>query len=340
MAGPFYNNIKGTTGSAPGTGAFVPNAAASGSTAWSSVPRGWWGLVRFDDGSAWELRYSFWNATQLSRSANTLVASSTGSSLTLTASATAALVPDGLNMQQLFGASTRDLRPIIASASGNPFTHTFDSIITRGTFTSYSVSASTNRLSPMFSVRGATGDANSQALITTTEPQAVVMTSYFGQEAGYHVIWRVTPHNGSSDRRFFCGIATSTAPVDATVDPSAVATGLVGFGVDSADTTMQLISKTGGGTTDKANTGFSYSGSAEVPMEIHIWNNSNSTTTHCLYMGYDTGSGARDIYYSTAAAPPPANSLIYPVVYMANGATGGFVPRVDVRGLTFRSGSQ
>ena len=83
MALPFLNAIKGTTASAPGTGSFTPNAAASGFLAWSTVPTNWVGLVRYDDGTDWELRYGFWNGTTITRASN-VVASSTGSALSLT----------------------------------------------------------------------------------------------------------------------------------------------------------------------------------------------------------------------------------------------------------------
>jgi hypothetical protein len=63
VASPFYNCIKGATSGAPGTGAFTPNAAASGFRAWSLVPTGWIGLVRYEDGTSWELTYSYWNGS-------------------------------------------------------------------------------------------------------------------------------------------------------------------------------------------------------------------------------------------------------------------------------------
>jgi hypothetical protein len=52
-------------------------------------------MVRYEDGSAWERTYSYWNGTTLSRASTQLVDSSTGSALSLTPSSTAAMIPDG-----------------------------------------------------------------------------------------------------------------------------------------------------------------------------------------------------------------------------------------------------
>jgi hypothetical protein len=116
MTAPFYPDIKGTTSGAPGTGAFTPNAAASTYRAWSTVPI-WVGLVRYEDGTAWELSWSYWNGTTLVR-ASTPVDSSTGSTLSLTAAATAAMVVDPSEvMSHLGGVAWRGVFPLPNSTS-------------------------------------------------------------------------------------------------------------------------------------------------------------------------------------------------------------------------------
>jgi hypothetical protein len=117
MHGPFYNAVKGTTAGTPGTGAFTPNAASASYRAWSTVPTGWWGLVRFEDGSSWELSYCYWNGTTLSRSAAQEVDSSSGSLLTLTSAATAALVNDGARVSPSLNVPVRGSFPIPGSAT-------------------------------------------------------------------------------------------------------------------------------------------------------------------------------------------------------------------------------
>jgi hypothetical protein len=110
-----HGAIKGTTSGTPGTGAFTPNAAASGARAWSNVAAGWIGVVRFDDGSAWELAYSYWNGTTLSRSSAGFIDSSTGSQLSLTSAATAALV-----VSADAGGGVNRLRPFTALIGAAP----------------------------------------------------------------------------------------------------------------------------------------------------------------------------------------------------------------------------
>jgi hypothetical protein len=119
MPAPFYFAIKGTTSGTPGSGAFTPSAAASGYRAWSNVPTGWMGLVRFEDGSAWELGYSYWNGTTLSRGTNQRFDSSTGSALSLTSSATAAMVVDPREVLQPDVGNWRALVPAVGATS-NP----------------------------------------------------------------------------------------------------------------------------------------------------------------------------------------------------------------------------
>jgi hypothetical protein len=99
----FVNNIRGTTASAPGLGNFTPNAAAAGGRPWSKVGLRWLGLVRFDDGTAWELSYCFWNGTTLARLANGFVDSSTGSAVSLSVAAIASLTMDEFEVAASLG---------------------------------------------------------------------------------------------------------------------------------------------------------------------------------------------------------------------------------------------
>src|SRR4051812_31933390 len=103
MAAPFFLAVKGNTSGTPGTGAFTPNTAQAGYRAWSTVPTGWIGLVRYEDGTAWELTYSYWNGTTLSRASTQMVASSTGSQLSLSSSGLAGLVLDSAEVQPHLG---------------------------------------------------------------------------------------------------------------------------------------------------------------------------------------------------------------------------------------------
>jgi hypothetical protein len=252
MPAPFYNCIKGTTAGTPGTGAFTPNAASSGFLAWSTVPTGWIGLVRYEDGSAWELQYSYWNGTTLSRASTQFVASSTGSALTLTSAATAALIVDATDVMSHLGETAwrgwfaiterlrlrqSDCRAVTATATVSAA----GTIATTNYLTEQSDSKTTSATT-----------ANAQAGWRATVTPMVVSTS--AGRGGFEMVCRFGASTLPTGPRLFVG-ATSVTMVANTGEPSALTASLAAFAKDSTDTNIQLLVNSNAGSGTKTDTG-------------------------------------------------------------------------------------
>lgn len=303
MAGPFYNGIKGTTAGAPGTGAFTPNAASAGFLAWSTVPTGWIGLVRFEDGSTWETQYCYWNGTTLSRSATAqFVSSSTGSALTLTSAATASLIVDGNEIAPHLAIPYRIVVPNIAAAGFNAFAVATPTIT--GTAAA-SALATTNYLTgqPRTQITSAT-TINAQAGISHI--LAMGVTSTTAGRGGWEFVSRFGPTTLPTGPRLFVGM-TATTFVASTAEPSALTANYAVLGLDSTDTNLQFLTNSNAGTGTKINTGIALV--ANGWYEVSIWCDQGSTTVRMLLIRADTGA----IYYGATSTDVPANgSLMFP----------------------------
>lgn len=331
MAAPFYNAIKGTTAGTPGTSAFTPNAASAGYRPWSVVPAGWIGLVCYEDGSDAEFAYSYWNGTSLSRPAAGFFDSSTAAQLSLTSSATAAMVEDAKEVQpHLGGTPWRIWVPIIGSTTLSVVGTTAPTSV--GTAASAARTA-TNYLTaqPRLQLTSAT-TANAQAGVLTGSTMAIVSTT--AGIGGYEFVARFGASGIPTGPRLFIGV-TDTTFQSSTSEPSALVANFAIFGKDSGDTNIQLMTNSGAGTGTKINTG--------IPLvvngwyEASIWSEPGSTKVWALLIRLDTG----DIWLgSTTTDVPVSGSVMFPQILGGlNGANTGTAIVFHTGGMHIRLGS-
>lgn len=328
MAGPFFNAIKGTTAGTPGTGAFTPNAASAGYLAWSVVPTGWIGLVRFEDGAAWELQYGYWNGTTLSRSATAqFVSSSTGSALTLSVAATATLAANGF----ILAANGYVPRCFVAPIPG---TTTFSTVgmpvlATVGTLSAVSISANTaiNTTPRVRSTSATTANAQSSYSSTTVlgGPSSTTGNGgyLFSSRFGYQTI---------ATARAFIGM-TGTTFVANTGEPSAFTASYAVCGRDSTDTNFQFLMNSNVGAGTKIDTGIAQNSNSF--FELYIWNYPGSLTTYFLMVDQVVGT----IFYSSSSADAPASGTgLMPQMICGLAATTGTAVVLDFGGMSVNPG--
>ena len=328
MSGQFLNAIKGTTSGTPGTGAFTPNAASSGFRAWSSVPTGWWGLVRFEDGTAWSLEYCYWNGTTLSRASTQTVVTSTGSHLTLTSAATAALVSDGARFNMFPLPAWRGYVPI-PNATTTPTAIGLPAATATGTAAAGNI-ANTNYLSgqPRVHIASAT-TANAQAGYSTgTFGGISVNTSGLG---GWHLNCRFgVAATLPTGPRLMCGMLSSTF-VGNTAEPSAFVANYACFAKDSTDTNIQLLTNNGTSTGTKIDTGITLT--LNGWYDASLWNEAGSDRIKALLVRGDTGA----IFYSETVTDVPTGGLA-PQCIAGLSATTGTAFTLAFGGLMVRAG--
>lgn len=331
MAGPFYNCIKATVTGTPGTGAATPNAASSGFLAWSTVPTGWVGMVRFEDGTDWELQYCYWNGTTLSRSATKqFVSSSTGSALTLTSAATAALIADGGEIAPhplVLQMGTTIVPGATTVASSGMAT-----ITVTGTGASASL-ATTNYLTEQKRVQITSATtANAQAGASEGIITHAVTSSTAGR-GGWEFGCRFGGSVLVTGQRMFCGM-TATTMIAVTTEPSAQTFNMAGLGLDSTDTNFQFLTNSGAGSGTKIDTAIPFV--ANGWYEVTIWTPPGSTTVSMLLIRLDTGA----IYYgSTSTDVPATGSLMLPQCIGGLASTTGTAFVLQFGAMTVRSGA-
>lgn len=328
MAGPFHNNIKSTSSGTAGTGAFTPSTATADALAWSTVPSGWIGLVRYDDGTTWELRYGYWNGTTISRPTAGFVSSSSGSGLTLTSSATAALVPDGdlIAPNQPGGG-----RGYLALPNNTAITAVGFAAGTATGTTGAVALATTSYLTeqPRLQLTSAT-TANAQAGYGNTIISGVTSTT--AGRGGWVFATRFGASALPTGPRLFIGMTAGTFVGNAG-EPSAFTQNYAVFAKDSADTNIQLLTNSNVSTGTKIDTG--------IPLVVNgwyhaqIWTDPGSTTVKALLVRMDTGA----IYYGTTNTDVPANgSLLFTQVLGSLSATTGTAIVFHFGGLWIRTG--
>lgn len=330
MAGPFYNNIKGTTAGAPGTGAFTPNAASSGARAWSTVPAGWIGLVRFEEGAADEESYSYWDGSTLSRSANQFVSSSTGSPLSLTAAATAEFVADANEIQPHIAVPLAFGIPQI-NATGFSTMGMSGALTTTGTAAAGPL-ATTNYLTeqPRVQITSAT-TANAQAGISNVNSMGVVNTT--AGRGGFEFVTRFGATQLPTGNRVFVGM-TGTTFVANTGEPSAFTANYAAVAKDSTDTNLQILTNSNVGTGTKIDTGIALV--VNGFYEVSTWCNPGSSTVYYLLIRLDTGA----IFYGSTSTDVPANgSLLFPMSLMGLSSTTGTAVIMHQGSIAIRAGA-
>jgi hypothetical protein len=314
MAGPFYNAIKGTTAGTPGTGAFTPNAASAGFLAWSTVPTGWIGLVRFEDGSAWELQYSYWNGATLSRSATAqFVASSSGSGLTLTSAATAAMVLDANEV----GADFVGLpaRGWLAAAASTTITSLGHPAPTGSGTAAGATLANTNYLTRQTRIQY-TSATTAGALAGWSGSGSAFMTSNTSGMGGWQFNARFGASQLPTGPRLFVGV--SSAAYVAGADPSALVGSLAALSKDVADTNLQFLTNSNAGSGTKIDTGIALA--ANGWYDLTLWSEPGSLTVKILLIRLDTGA----IYYgSTSTDVPAADASLFQYCLGALGTATG-----------------
>jgi hypothetical protein len=317
MPGTFINNIRGTTAGTPGTGAFTPNGASAGYLAWSTVATGWWGLVRYDDGSSWELTYSYWNGTTLSRASTQLYASSSGSQLTLTSAATAAMVEDALEIAAQLGRhhGIAMAVPSVANFTASGTILGLPGLTATGTAAAATL-ATTNFLTeqPRLQSTSAT-TANAQAGFTTATLMGI--SSSTAGRGGWMFRSRFGGSTLVTGQRMFVGM-TSVTQVANTGEPSALASAnIAALAKDSTDTNFQFLTKDGT-TANKTDTGIAFT--ANGWYDVLVGSDPGSLTVYFRLVRVDTGA----IYYgSKSTNAPVTGSTLMPQCIGGLAATTG-----------------
>lgn len=325
--GPFYNNVKATSSGAAGTGSFTPSTATADGLAWSTVPTGWIGLVRYDDGTSWELAYGYWNGTTITRPSN-IFASSSGSRLSLTSAATAALVPDGAIMAPNMVIPARGVLPLANNSAATAIG--FSAATVTGTAAAGTI-ATTNYLTeqPRIQLTSAT-TANAQAGYTNAA--ACLLTSTTAGRGGWQFAGRFGVSQLPTGPRLFVGV-TGTTMIGVTSEPSALTANYAVFAKDSTDTNIQLLTNSNASGGTKIDTGITLTTTAWYHAQI--WASPGSTTVYALLIRMDTG----DIFFTSTSTDVPGNgALMFPQCLGGLSSTTGTAIVLHFGGYWVRNG--
>lgn len=330
MPSPFYNNIKGTTAGTPGTSAFTPNAASAGAEAWSTVPSGWMGMVRFEDGSAASREFSYWNGTTLSRASTQTVWTSTGSHLTLTSAATAAMVVDASEVMPHLGTTPwRGWIPQPSVASTSNFGLAAPTVVG-----SASVNLATTNYYTEQPGYGSTSasTANAQGGFYHTVAQAIFSTT--AGRGGFDFTGRFGASQIPTGPRLFIGM-TSATYFGSIAEPSALTAHLCTFAKDSTDTNIQLLVNDNSGGGAKTDTGIALV--ANGWYEASIWAEPGGARIYGLLSRLDTGA----IWYGSTntGIPNAATTMIPQMLFGLNGTNTGTTFITKGGGYMVRSGA-
>lgn len=327
---PFYNAVKGTTAGTPGTGAFTPNAASTGYRAWSTVPTGWIGLVRYEDGTAWELTYSYWNGTTLSRASTQVYDSSTGSQLTLTSSATAALVVDASEVMSHVGTTPWKGYAATVGATGFQAISIGSATVT-GTAAGVSP-ATTNYLTLQARIQITSATTASGQAGITNSASLVAISAASG--AGFEYTARFGASALPTGPRLMAGMASSVFN-GSTAEPSAFGNSVAAFTLDSTDTNIQLCTRPFGGPPTKNDTGIPFA--ANGWYEVSVWSEPSGTTVYGLIIRLDTGA----IWFgkNTTNLPTSGNGMSPNLLAGLNGTNTGTAAVFHVGSMFIRSNS-
>jgi hypothetical protein len=283
--------------------------------------------VRYEDGSSWELSYGYWNGTTISRPSN-IVASSSGSRLSLTSSATASIVADGTAVGPNFLSDGRGYLAIINNSGQSALGVT--AVTATGTAAAATIAA-TNYLTeqPRAQYTSAT-TANAQAGISNTNVTAITSTT--AGRGGWMFATRFGASALPTGPRFYVGM-TDTTFVGVTSEPSARTADYAVFAKDSTDINLQLLTNSGVSTGTKIDTGIALA--ANDWFHAQIWTQPGSTTVYALLIKMNGGS----IYYGSTATDVPADgSLMRPNVIGGLSSTTGTAIVMHIGGLQVRTG--
>lgn len=316
MSFPFFNMVKGTTAGTPGTGSFTPNAAATGFRAWATVPAGWIGMVRYEDGSAWELSFGYWNGTAITRLAAGFFDSSSGSPLSLTSAASAALIVDATSAQPNLG-RYRTCSVHAQASSTTLQVQGFSTAGLAGTIAGASL-AGTNALTRQIRVQTTSATtANAQAGLISAGPSAHYSTS--AGVGGFEFTVTFGASQLPTGPRLFAGLYPGSLG-GITGEPSAISfNSWAAFVKDSTDTSIQFATNGTGTGTKHADTGIAFT--ANGWYSATIWSPPGGGVIYGLLIRIDTG----DIWFGSATTDLPTNdSFFHPIAYGSlNGTNTG-----------------
>ena len=286
-------------------------------------------MVRFEDGSAWELQYCYWNGTTLSRSATAqFVSSSSGSGLTLTSAATAAMVVDGAEVAPHPSGPSIGWKANVNLATFTAFSIAAPTVT--GTATAYTLQTGLISNVPRVGANSAT-TANAQGGISSTQIVGIVETTV--GVGGFEFVCRFAASLIPTGPRLFVGMTTTTI-VGVTAEPSTLVANIAAFGKDSTDTNIQLFTNSNSGACTKINTGIPLASSGFY--DATIWCDPGSNTVRALLIRYDTGA----IWYGSTATDVPANGAsMLPMCVGGLSATTGTQFGMLVMSLIVRPGA-
>jgi hypothetical protein len=291
-----HDAIKGTTSGTPGTGSFTPNAAATSGRAWSLVAAGWIGTVRYEDGSNWELAYSYWNGTVLSRPSAGFIDSSSGSQLSLTSSATATLVASVDALEAPIGTSRFSA---LIGANGSNLGLINDTQSIQGTAGGLQTLATTNFLTEQLAFK-LTSLTSANALAGAKTGTGGVFSTASGR-GGFDFASRFGCSQLPTGPRLFVGMYDGS--YSGSSEPSAQTGNLGAFLLDSTDTNIQFATRDNS-TTGKTDTAIALA--ANGFYLARIWAPPGGAKLYGLLIRLDTGA----IWYGSRNTNLPTNGSI------------------------------
>jgi hypothetical protein len=207
------------------------------------------------------------------------------------------------------------------SAQGNSTTVTTLNFVNSATGTATARNVATTNL---FTSSRRLGYVSSNTAGSSAGTRHSLQQFWRGTAAGlggfYYVVrFGLSSASTVAGQRSFVGLIASTAMLG-NVDPSAFPTAIVGFGVDSADTTWFFIHGDGTGRTTKDTlTGTFPPRDLSVSLfEARIYCPANGST---IYYSLEVLGGGSIYEGSTSANLPPATTLLAPQIWTNNGAT-------------------
>jgi hypothetical protein len=308
--------------SAAGSGSFTPSTLTNGMFAMGQLRVGMCGLFRFDDGTAWELRWGFYTGSVITRPTNGFVASSSGSGLTLSANAVVTLLsPLGL-YQRGMGECVMSVLPNMNSTT---ISNSVCSSSADGTAGAVSFN-DTNLLIRQPQVQFASATTASAA--GGTKAGSTVTNG----NAGYHLSTRFGSTQNPTAPRLAVGISASVSALAG--EPSALVN-VAMFAKDSTDTNIQFMVNDASGTATKADTNIAFA--INVLYEASIWCAPGGAAQFGLLVDYTNQA----LWYGSASSniPVATTSIGWRCGGSLNGTDTGTALNFRFAGLYLRSGA-
>jgi hypothetical protein len=276
-----------TPSGAAGSGSFTPTNAAKALPLMGQMRVGGCYLFRFDDGGAWEIRWGFYTGSAITRPTNGFVTSSTGSALSLSANAVAAMLsPLGL-FQRGMGEAIGLGVPINANSGMNAFaggTLAISGTSAAGTF------ADTNQLTRQLKTQ-ITSATTANSVSEARTPGALASVN-----GGFHFCGRLGVTQLPTAPRAAVGLTSSGSALAG--EPSAL-TDVAMFAKDSTDTNLQFMVNDSSGAATKQDTSIALA--INALYEASVWCDPAGATVYGLLANYTS----QTLWYGSAASNLP-----------------------------------